>query len=312
MSVDATVDAAVLEQMVNETIAQRQAGQEKEEQASDVAALVGAFKIHGKPLEKLPDDLYIPPDALQIFLEAFEGPLDLLLYLIRKNNLDLLEIPLTQITKQYLDYVEMMKVLRLELAAEYLVMAATLAEIKSRLLLPKPKSAYLEEESDPRAELIRRLQEYERFKKAAEALGALPEIGRDTYLGAGAEVEKPEVPKIPQVTLQELVTAFYEILKRADLVTHHRISRENLSVRERMSSILQRVSEQKFLPFEKCFNLKEGRSGVVVCFLAILELLKLGLLDIIQAELFGPIHLKAVSDSEALTDEQQERITTPD
>ncbi len=274
--------------------------------------VVLSFKIHGKPLDKLPDDLYIPPDALQIFLEAFEGPLDLLLYLIRKNNLDLLEIPLTQITQQYLVYVDMMKAFRLELAAEYLVMAATLAEIKSRLLLPRPKSAYLEEENDPRAELIRRLQEYERFKKAAEALSVLPEIGKDTYLGGGIEIEKPEVSKIPLVTLQELVRAFYEILKRADLSTHHRISRENLSVRERMSHILHRVSEQKFMAFESCFNLKEGRSGVVVCFLAILELLKLGLIDIVQADLFSPIHLKAVSESEALTDEQRERVTTPD
>ena len=274
--------------------------------------VVLSFKIHGKPLDKLPDDLYIPPDALQIFLEAFEGPLDLLLYLIRKNNLDLLEIPLTQITQQYLVYVDMMKAFRLELAAEYLVMAATLAEIKSRLLLPRPKSAYLEEENDPRAELIRRLQEYERFKKVAEALSVLPEIGKDTYLGGGIEIEKPEVSKIPLVTLQELVRAFYEILKRADLSTHHRISRENLSVRERMSHILHRVSEQKFMTFESCFNLKEGRSGVVVCFLAILELLKLGLIDIVQADLFSPIHLKAVSESEALTDEQRERVTTPD
>lgn len=309
MSVGELVDATVLEQLVNETVAQRQ---QKKEEPVEVVSAFSSFKIHGKPLEKLPDDLYIPPDALQVFLEAFEGPLDLLLYLIRKNNLDLLEIPLTQITQQYLVYVEMMKVFRLELAAEYLVMAATLAEIKSRLLLPRPKSAYLEEESDPRAELIRRLQEYERFKKVAEEIGALPEIGKDTYLGGGADVEKPEAPKIPLVTLQELVRAFYEILKRADLITHHRISRENLSVRERMSSILHLVSEQKFMPFEQCFNLKEGRSGIVVSFLAILELLKLGLLDIIQADLFGPIHLKAVSESEALTDEQRERITTPD
>lgn len=273
------------------------------------AAASLSFKIYGKPLEKLPDDLYIPPDALQIFLEAFEGPLDLLLYLIRKNNVDLLDIPITQITHQYLAYVELMKAIRLELAAEYLVMAAMLAEIKSRLLLPKPKSAYLEEEVDPRAELIKRLQEYERFKKAAEELANLPEIGKDTYLSGGVEVEKPEVSLIPNVKLEELAKAFYEILKRADLITHHHISRENLSVRERMSSILQRISEHKFMAFESCFNLKEGRLGVVVCFLAILELLKLGLLDIVQADVFGPIHLKAVSESEELTEEQKHQIT---
>lgn len=273
------------------------------------ASPIACFKIYGKPLEKLPDDLYIPPDALQIFLEAFEGPLDLLLYLIRKNNVDLLDIPIVQITHQYLAYVDMMKLIRLELAAEYLVMAAMLAEIKSRLLLPKPKSAYLEEELDPRAELIKRLQEYERFKKAAEELSNLPELGKDTYLSGGLEVEKPQVSTIPEVKLEELVKAFYEILKRADLITHHHITRENLSVRERMSTILRTISEQKFMAFESCFNLKEGRLGVVVSFLAILELLKLGLLDIIQADVFGPIHLKAVSESETLSDEQKERIT---
>lgn len=224
--------------------------------------------LYGKKLEKLPEDLYIPPDALQVFLEAFEGPLDLLLYLIRKHNVNILDIPIADITHQYIEYVELMKDLRLELAADYLVMAAMLAEIKSRMLLPRPKEDILIEE-DPRAQLIRRLQEYERFKNAAEALNNLPFVGKDTFIGRAQMGEMPVKALIPQVTMQELVAAFYDILKRTDLTQRHKISKEGLNVRERMSSILHKLQQNSFLAFEACFDVSEGRLGIVVSFLAI-------------------------------------------
>lgn len=260
-------------------------------ETSQVLALV-----NGVPLTKLPEDLYIPPDALEVFLEAFEGPLDLLLYLIRKHNLDILNIPIAEITHQYVEYIDLMKDLRLELAADYLVMAAMLAEIKSRMLLPRNPD--VPEEEDPRAELIRRLQEYERFKLAAEKLEQLPRIGRDFLTSSVFLPDIMVVEAKPQIALADLLSAFMDILKRSELLATHKISREALSVRERMSAILSLVNNHHFIGFHECFNLSEGRLGIVVSFLAILELLKLGLVDIVQAELYGPIHLKVVTHDE--------------
>ena len=248
--------------------------------------------VRGEPLLKLPDDLYIPPDALEVFLDAFEGPLDLLLYLIRRQNLDILDIPIAEITRQYTGYIEMMKGLRLELAAEYLVMAAILAEIKSRMLLPRPEPVE-EDEEDPRAELIRRLQEYERFKQAAEDLDALPRLDRDVAQ-ASAEVgdHKPiRVP--PEVDLRELLLALRDVMTRAELFAQHHIQSEPLSVRERMSQIVQSLNDRRFARFEEMFDLTEGRLGVVVTFLALLELLREHLVDLVQQDLFGAIYLRA-------------------
>ena len=247
--------------------------------------------VNGVALTEIPHDLYIPPDALEVILEAFEGPLDLLLYLIRKNNIDILNIPIAQITHQYMIYVDLMKELHLELAADYLVMAAMLAEIKSRMLLPRSEETL--EEEDPRAQLIRRLQEYERFKLAAENLEKMPRVGRDIFTQPVwvPSVESP-VQKV-QIDLQLLVDAFLDILKRSELLATHKVERESLSVRERMSYVIECVNNAQFVPFSACFNVNEGRMGVVVSFLAILELLRLGLIDIVQTELFGPIHLKA-------------------
>ena len=249
--------------------------------------------VQGVPWVTPPKDLYIPPDALEVFLEAFAGPLDLLLYLIRRQNLDILDIPIADITAQYMEYVEMMKELRLELAAEYLVMAATLAEIKSRMLLPRVGEDEEDEDVDPRAELIRRLQEYERFKQAAEDLDALPCLGRDVF---GTEVAVPdkhvEQPP-PDVDLRELMLALGEVLRRADLFTSHRIEREVLSVRERMSRVLAAVNPDTFVEFTSLFDITEGRMGVVVTFMAVLELIKTSLLELVQAEPYGVIHVRA-------------------
>ena len=248
--------------------------------------------VQGEPLATLPKDLYIPPDALEVFLDAFEGPLDLLLYLIKRQNLDILEIPIAEITQQYVQYIEMMSELQWELAAEYLVMAAMLAEIKSRMLLPRTTEEG-EEEGDPRAELIRRLQEYERYKQAAEDIDALPQLGRDTFQ-TGVDVENRQVERAePQVSLQELLLAFKDVLHRADMFTRHRVERESLSVREKMSQILDRVPAERFIEFSELFDVNEGRQGVVVSFLAILELIKGAMLDLVQNESFGPIHIKA-------------------
>jgi len=248
--------------------------------------------IHGQALTALPKDLYIPPDAMEVFLEAFEGPLDLLLYLIKKQNLDILDIPIAEVTRQYIEYVELMKEVSLELAAEYLVMAAILAEIKSRMLLPRPTNAEGIEE-DPRAELIRRLMEYERIKKAAEEIDQLPRHGRDTFIAA-AEMheiifEKPQ----PTVSLQDLLLAFADIMKRVELHKSHQIQREPLSVRERMTQILAALQEKEFVSFNSLFTLTEGRLGVVVSFLAMLELLKDHIIEFVQTAPFAPIHLKA-------------------
>jgi len=253
--------------------------------------------VQGEAYTKLPKDLYIPPDALEVFLDTFEGPLDLLLYLIKRQNLDVLNIPIAEITRQYMDYVDIMKELRLELAAEYLVMAAMLAEIKSRMLLPRPES--VEEEDDPRAELVRRLQEYERYKQAAEDVDAMPRMGRDVYAVKAwvgeISVDRPE----PQVELQEILLALSDVFKRADMYAHHHIQREALSVRERMSQVLGRLKADSYTDFISLFPVDEGRAGVVVTLLAVLELIKESLAELIQTEPYGPIHVKAVGSAEA-------------
>ena len=247
--------------------------------------------VQGTPMLTLPLDLYIPPDALEVFLDAFEGPLDLLLYLIRRQNLDILDIPIAQITAQYMEYVELMKDLKLELAAEYLVMAAMLCEIKSRMLLPRPESVD-DEDADPRAELVRRLQEYERFKQAAQDIDALPRLERDCF-PVHADVPAGHVPRIPPtVELVEVLLALREVMGRADLFTSHRVERESLSLRERMSQVLERVQHGGFVPFVALFDITEGRAGVVVSFLAILELIKAATLELVQSEPYAPIHVR--------------------
>ncbi len=252
-------------------------------------------RVQGQEYTKLPDDLYIPPDALEVFLDAFQGPLDLLLYLIRKQNLNILDIPVAEITKQYMEYIDLMGGLRFELAAEYLVMAAMLAEIKSRLLLPNPVSE--EDEDDPRAELVRRLQEYERFKKVAEELDELPRRGRDTFLAIAKEPEiASETKQIPEVDLQDLMFAFKEVLHRTTLNTSHHIQREPLSVRARMTRVLETLRSDKFIPFYDCFDFEEGRAGVVVTFIAILELFRNSVIEVVQSEPFAPIYIKASAD----------------
>jgi segregation and condensation protein A len=246
--------------------------------------------VQGSPMLALPQDLYIPPDALEVFLDAFEGPLDLLLYLIKRQNLDILDIPIAAITEQYMEYVELMKDLRLELAAEYLVMAAMLAEIKSRMLLPRPTEH--EDEADPRAELVRRLQEYERFKKAALDLDELPRLDRDVF-PTQAEVPPGHVRRLPPaVELREVLLTLRDVLARADLYTSHRIEKESLSLRERMAMVLERVRGDGFVPFAHLFELREGRAGVVVTFLALLELIKGASIELVQAEPFAPIHVR--------------------
>ena len=250
--------------------------------------------VRGQPVLQMPQDLYIPPDALEVILEAFEGPLDLLLYLIRRQNLDILDIPVAEITRQYVDYIGLMQEMRLELAAEYLVMAAILAEIKSRLLLPRPPSEEGIEE-DPRAELVRRLQEYERFKKAAEDIEAMPRMERDTTLASAFVEDKAVIRVPPPVDLRELLLALKDVLRRAELTGRHAIQREALSVRNRMSDVLKAIGDGEFHLFEKLFNVEEGRLGIVVTFLAILELAKEHLIEIMQAEPLTPIYLKSLA-----------------
>jgi len=248
--------------------------------------------VLGEPLADLPQDLYIPPRALQIFLESFSGPLDLLLYLIKKQNIDILDIPIAKITAQYVEYIEMMQQLHLDLAAEYLVMAATLAEIKSKLLLPKP--ALETEEEDPRAELVRRLREYERYKMAAENLDQLPRLQRDIFLVSTEIPEFNREKSLPEINLEELYAAFKAALQRATTLSHHQIKRENLSVRERMSNILTVLQERDFISFNFLFKSQEGRQGIVVTLIAILELLRQSMVEMVQIEPFAPIYLKAV------------------
>jgi segregation and condensation protein A len=246
--------------------------------------------VQGEPLTLIPQDLYIPPDALQVFLEAFEGPLDLLLYLIKRQNIDILNIPIADITRQYMEYIELMEHLELELAAEYLVMASMLAEIKSRMLLPRPNSE--DDEDDPRAELIRRLQEYEQFKKAAEDLDALPREERDIFM------PNPEMPEISSeipladVSIKDLLAAFRDVVNRAEQFASHHIEREPLSVRERMTIVLSRLKATGYTEFKDFFDVEEGRMGVVVSFLAILELVKESMIDLVQNEPYAPIYVK--------------------
>ena len=247
--------------------------------------------VEGKPLSTPPEDLYIPPQALEVFLDTFEGPLDLLLYLIKRQNLEILEIPIAEITKQYMEYVELMRSIKLDLAAEYLVMAAMLAEIKSRMLLPRHEE--FEDEDDPRAELVRRLQEYERFKQAAENINELPRDKRDHWVSQVEPVREQKKIPLPEVELHEILLAFKDILKRADMSISHEIQRESLSVRERMTHILSVLKADSFIEFHSLFTLEEGRMGVVVTMVAILELLKEKLADIVQSESYAPIYLQA-------------------
>jgi segregation and condensation protein A len=249
--------------------------------------------IQGKAITELPQDLYIPPDALRVFLEAFEGPLDLLLYLIKKQNIDILNIPIAEVTRQYIHYVEVMQELNLELAAEYLVMASFLAEIKSRLLLPKPATEQ-GQEADPRAQLIIKLQEYERFKKAAENLNGLPQVDRDIFL---PKVQPPEINLVkphPKVELQDLFLALASVLQRMKHNTHHQIQLEPLSIRERMTDILNKISTDKFMEFSDFFSIKEGRVGVVITFIALLELIRQSLIEMVQVQPYAPIHIRAI------------------
>ncbi|MBL6751162.1 MAG: segregation/condensation protein A [Nevskia sp.] len=257
--------------------------------------------VRGERLTKLPDDLYIPPDALEVFLETFEGPLDLLLYLIRKQNLDILDIPVLRITQQYMDYIALMQQMRLELAAEYLLMAAWLAEIKSRILLPRPPAAE-EEQGDPRMELVRRLQEYERFKTAAERLETMPRLNREIFLAQARPDRLQTDVALPAPQLRELLEAFREVLLRAELFAHHTVQNEPLSVRERMSRILDRVQAGP-ARFEELIDLAEGRSGVVVCLLAVLELVKAGMVGVAQAAPFAALTINVPRAQEAAVEE---------
>ena len=248
--------------------------------------------VLGQPVLQIPQDLYIPPDALEVILEAFEGPLDLLLYLIRRQNLDILDIPVAEITRQYVAYIEVMREMRFELAAEYLVMAAILAEIKSRMLLPRPPSDEGHED-DPRADLVRRLQEYERFKQAAEDLDALPRMERDTAAVAAHMPERVATKAPPEVDLREMLLALHDVLKRAELFSGHAIKRDALSVRQRMTEVLDRLGDRQFHRFESLFDPREGKLGVVVTFLSILELAKEHLLEIVQEAPLAAIYLKS-------------------
>ena len=251
--------------------------------------------VQGEPVQEPPRDLYIPPDALEVILEAFEGPLDLLLYLIKRQNLDILDIPIAKITEQYMGYIAMMKDLKLELAAEYLVMAAMLAEIKSRMLLPRPEIDEDDEERDPRAELVRRLQEYERFKTAAEELDVLPRMERDTRAVVVAFPYKKQDVPLPSLSLDKLAAAFQDVMLRALQNADHAVSREPLSVRERMTIVLELIKSDSYIEFYRCFSKEEGRAGVVVTIIAILELSKQSLIDLVQNDEDGPIYVKAVA-----------------
>ncbi len=253
--------------------------------------------VQGEPLSAPPVDLYIPPDALEVILEAFEGPLDLLLYLIKRQNLDILDIPVAPITAQYMQYIEMMQSLRLDLAAEYLVMASVLTEIKSRMLLPRP--AEIDEEEDPRADLVRRLQEYEQFRQAADDLDRLPRMHRDHF---PVDVEIPEVEQeapLPQVELRELLLALQDVLQRSEMYSHHHVERETLTVRAKMSQVLERLRDHDgFLEFPRLFDASEGRLGVVVSFLALLELLREHLIDLVQSDSYATIHVSLAGEEE--------------
>jgi segregation and condensation protein A len=286
---------------VSDQVSSNQAAKKAPDSAVNLAVSTAKFPqqeempfavVQGKELTILPKDLYIPPDALEVILEAFEGPLDLLLYLIRRQNLDILEIDVAEITKQYLGYIELMTSIQLELAAEYLVMAAMLAEIKSRMLLPRQQSED-EDEEDPRAELIKRLQEYERFKQAAEDIDELTRMGRDIHRATAEAPDRDQQRPHPDVDMRELVTALADVLKRSEMFESHQIEMEKLSTRERMSQVMDSLRNNQFVPFVALFTLEEGRLGVVVTFLAVMELIKESLVEIVQSENFGPIHVKA-------------------
>lgn len=273
-----------------EVITDEQAEVPQTEEAQTVVVPIATIK--GQAIVELPKDLYIPPDAMKVFLEAFEGPLDFLLYLIRKHNLDILDIPIAAVTKQYMEYIDLMQQLSLELAAEYLVMAAILAEIKSRMLLPRPAEAESTED-DPRAELVRRLQEYERFKQAAQDISELPREDRDTFIaqadGSHISVDKP----LPGVELKDLVKALMDVMQRVEHNAHHHVQMDALSVREKMTLILDKIQTGDHVLFTSLFDLQEGRLGVVVTFLAMLELLKQHMIEFVQSGAFAPIYLKS-------------------
>ncbi len=274
----------------------------QDEKQSPAQAEMPFAVVDGEPVTTLPQDLYIPPYALQVFLEAFEGPLDLLLYLIRRQNIDVLDIPIAEITKQYVQYIEVMKELQLELAGEYLLMAAMLAEIKSRMLLPRPE-AQEEEEEDPRAELVRRLQEYERYKQAAEDISDLPRLERDVFVATAEAPERKVVTKLPDITLKELLLAFHDVLKRAEMFSNLRMQREPLSVRQRMSEILSRIKASNFTGFANLFDPEEGRMGVAVTFIAILELLRESMIEVVQSDDYAPLHVRAASTVHLVSDD---------
>ena len=252
--------------------------------------------VAGEPVTALPQDLYIPPYALEVFLEAFEGPLDLLLYLIRRQNLDILDIPVAEITRQYVEYIEMMQELHLELAGEYLLMAAMLAEIKSRMLLPRSEEEE-EGEEDPRAELVRRLQEYERYKKAAENLAELQRMERDLHQATAEVVDRKTTIEPPDLQMQELLMAFKDVLSRAEMFAHLHVQREPLSVRQRMSEVLLKLADGRFIEFKDLFDPQEGRMGVAVTFIALLELMREAVIEIVQSAAYAPIHVRAASSA---------------
>ncbi len=268
-----------------------------EQQAAPMQQEIPLAVVLGQPVVEVPKDLYIPPDALEVILDAFEGPLDLLLYLIRRQNLDILDIPVAEITRQYVDYIQAMHEMRFELAAEYLVMAAILAEIKSRMLLPRPPS---EEglEDDPRADLVRRLQEYERYKQAAEDIDALPRLDRDNSPAHAHVPERAAVRLPPPVAMRDMLLALHDVLKRAELYTQHAIKRDALSVRQRMGELLERLADGVFHRFESLFSAEEGRLGVVVTFLGLLTLAKEQLVDIVQEAPMAPIYVKSLAVGE--------------
>lgn len=249
--------------------------------------------VGGNAVTKLPEDLYIPPDAMLVVLEVFEGPLDLLLYLIKKHNLDILDIEVAKVTKQYMAYIDLMRQLHLELVADYLEMAALLTEIKSRMLLPKP--ADIEEEEDPRAELVRRLQEYEQIKKGAESLDEMPRLGRDIFTSSAAVPDFKNVKPEVEVDLKEVLLAFRDILQKVDLETSHHVEKEPLSVREKMTFILSIVKEDQFVEFKNFFISDEGRQGIIVTFLAILEMVRERFLELVQSEPYAPIYVRGIS-----------------
>jgi segregation and condensation protein A len=267
--------------------------------------------VHGEPMTEMPRDLYIPPQALEVFLDAFEGPLDLLLYLIRRQNLDILDIPIAEITRQYTRYIELMVDMQLELAGEYLVMAATLAEIKSRMLLPRMVDPLAGIEEDPRAELVRRLQEYERFKRAAENIDAIPRLERDVFQASAEFSDRRVVRVMPQVTLREMLLAFKDVATRAEMFAHHHVQRERLSVRARMTDILANITRESFVEFTQLFRPEEGRMGVAVTFIAVLELVREGLIEIVQTEAYAPLHVRAGKPKVEQREQNEEVFETP-